>query len=138
MKKSIAERSDTVAFIILKKGKPVASVLGYYAKSGGVSVEVWEDRLTYSGHAGGWGYDKFTAALADAVIDGVELFNHCGRDKRTERILRAFHAGKIDRDTADRRAAKIGAFFANGTRDMYYLDGLRRLSTMGYQVIQVL
>ena len=32
------------------------------------------------GTASGYGYDKFTAALAGATVGGVELGDHCDRD----------------------------------------------------------
>ena len=133
------------AFIILnKKGKQVGKVHAHYANSGKVTVDVWDyslDESLQQGSASGYGYDKFSAALAGCTIDGVALFDNCGRDAKLEKILAAF--SKLDnnaenRATFDKKVIKLGARFANGYKSLYYQAALDRLDCMGYQVIQAI
>lgn len=45
-----------------------------------------------SGHAGGYGYDKFTAALSYLNIDGHMMSDHCGQRAKPPRGLSYFPA----------------------------------------------
>lgn len=99
------------------------------------------------GRAGGYGYDKKTAALAGLIVDGHTLADHCGSvpedENKRQRLLREYaknHATR-DYDYWRKRAERIGASWANYDRDsgryrdLYFRAGLDRLSDMGYSVI---
>jgi hypothetical protein len=109
------------------------------------------------GRAGGYGYDRFTAALSGIWIDGHCMADHCGKNAQSEKLLKGYRAAVAAsmanpevvnssewRKTWNAKADKIGASFANwstetnGYMDLYLLDGLRRLEKMGYQVIQAI
>jgi hypothetical protein len=85
------------------------------------------------GSAGGYGYDKKTAALSGLVIDGHQLSDHCGMRKKAPR------AGFWPRDAK----APRGWRFANwdtekgGYADCYRSEGLRYLQEIGYTVIEL-
>lgn len=107
------------------------------------------------GRAHGGGYDKFTAALAGLYIDGNRMFDHCGRSAASEKLLKAYRravdaaGGKIgyqsdDQKAWSKKAAKIGASFANWGRDdtgyssLHMASGLDLLTMRGYIVIQAI
>lgn len=133
------------AYVIFKKGEHIATVQAYYANSGGVSVDVWDKHsLSHQGKAGGYGYDKFTAALSGAVIDGVKLYDHCGGYDEAEMAikLKAVKLYQTSEVKAKRFAAKHGLQFANW-RDgkptsAFFESGLNRLSALGYTVISAI
>jgi len=167
------------AVIVLKRGKVVAQVMARHA--GAVTVNVWQYgeaqarsaevlRRMYpkaadsenlgmyqSGRAGGYGYDKKTAAMRGMVIDGVRLYDHCGHDEKSERLFKQYckfhdYSGEVarskekgwDRAYWDKRAARIGARFANWDcsrgryGSLFYDGGLDRLERMGYTLVHVL
>lgn len=126
------------AYVVLKDGKICATIHAHYSKGGVVTVDVWEDRLTYQGRAGGYGYDKFTAALAGAAICGIKIHNHCETSDRSQAVLKAYQNGEIDLAEAKEQAALIGARFANGNTSLYYESGLEILRHFGYIVHQVI
>ena len=134
------------AWVILKKGKEVATVQAHYGNSR-VLVNVWDKASGYdmqAGSAGGDGYDKFTSALSGLSIGGVVLNDHCGTDKRTGRILKAYHSGTMTLEQAEKRAAKIGGRFANWQADkgrwmsLFLESGLDKLKCLGFTVIQAI
>lgn len=111
------------------------------------------------GRAGGYGYDKFAAAIAGLIIDGHTLANHCGQvpedESKRAALFRAYRravaasngglsteARKNWQDKADR----LGCNFNNwqekdgqaGWTNLYFLDGLSRLERLGYRVIQAI
>lgn len=106
--------------------------------------------------AGGYGYDKTTAALAGLIVDGHTLAGHCGRVPEAEaamtRLLAAYQraasaasgAGDFDQASWGAKARKIGAQFDNWNREagcyksLHFEPGLDRLRTLGYTVIDVL
>lgn len=105
--------------------------------------------------AGGYGYDKFAAALAGLIIDGHTIADHCGRvpedEKKRAALMRAYvravESGQPGSDKAWReKAARIGCHFTNwgscgvGERygSLYFAHGLRRLECFGYKVIQAI
>lgn len=116
------------------------------------------------GRAGGYGYDKFAAAIRGLWIDGVQLTDHCGRDAQSEKLMTQYQraAAKHEvRETVenqtrkisysfpegfqkewDRKAKKIGASFANFNggkyQSLHIHAGLMRLEEMGYRVIQAI
>jgi hypothetical protein len=107
------------------------------------------------GRAGGYGYDKTTAALSGLYVDGVKLTNHC-----EERL--APPRGRLWRDSDRKRLARKGFALANysparesgremngygrkgvpdseaGWTDAYRSSGLDILRDFGYRVIQAL
>lgn len=132
------------AWVILKDGKEVATVQAHYSQSR-VMVDVWDyGKDIQQGYAGGYGYDKFTAALEGLTIDDQKLYNHCGQCDETKAILANYKTGKITQEQATKKAEKIGARFANWQQskgkysDLYMLDGLNRLSAIGYTIIQAI
>lgn len=109
--------------------------------------------------AGGYGYDKFAAALAGLIIDGHTIANHCGQvpecEKARQRILaqykKAARAGQkwldSDRKKWQKKADAIGAHFCNWRtdeggacywNDLHFSAGLSRLEAFGYRVIQAI
>lgn len=110
--------------------------------------------------AGGYGYDKLTAALARLVIDGHTMADHCGQVPEAEKaraaLMRQYckaHDGKEHfadmarvnaRREWDKKAARIGASFANYTTEkerftsLHFTSGLDRLTALGYTVIQAI
>lgn len=82
-----AAARNIAAHLIFKKRNAgrdtiVATVHFSYGKSGRVRCDVWDGQshtLSHQGVAGGhsYGYDKKTAALTGAVIDGHLLYDHC-------------------------------------------------------------
>lgn len=143
--KQVRERSNAKAWIILnKENKHVATVQALYTQSA-VQVDVWgEYELIHQRKASGYGYDKFTAALSGLVIEGHKIFDHCGTDESTEKILKDYHSGKIKETTANLRARKIGASFANWNNitkkwgSLHYKSGLDRLTAFGFKIIQAI
>ncbi len=162
------------AYIVLKKGIEIATVNAHFSDGGKCLVNVWangensekknqsaylktygkpskEDMYFQSGTAGGYGYDKFTAALSGCFIDGVMMSDHCGRDTASEKMLAAYIkacAGKSVIYGSDfqkswnKKAAKIGASFANwtesGYQSLHYASGLDKLKAAGYTVLQAI
>lgn len=202
------------AYIILKRGRHVATVNAHFSNGGRVTVDVWNvgDNATVrcleaalesgalseaafnkaiaaskiqrnwgegqdhegfaaydlfglqQGSAGGYGYDKFAAAISRLWIDGVQLTDHCGRDAASEKLLSAYNRDcerykKSEpcegqgvriyydfpegfRKRWDDKAKRIGAHFANfnGGKygDLYISAGLDRLTNMGYDIIQAI
>ena len=107
--------------------------------------------------AGGYGYDKYAAALAGLIIDGHTIADHCGRvpecEKTRAALLRQYRksaaAGHTaaDRDAWHKKARRLGANFTNwqttadgceGFTSLYFEQGLKRLECLGYRVIQAI
>lgn len=98
------------------------------------------------------------SALMGLIIDGKYLFDHCGKDDQTDRMLTKYKSDMAalhgqwlhDKDEqvkgADNKwrekAYGIGANFTNynGGRagSLFYYGGLERLQRMGYSVIQAI
>lgn len=110
------------------------------------------------GNAGGGGYDKFAAAIAKTIIDGHTIADHCGSVPEAEKaraaLMRQYckshdYSGERqraiengwDRKYWDKRAARIGASFANYDGEkgrfvsLHFITGLDRLQELGYTVI---
>ena len=145
VRETVAGKSIS-AWVILKKGKEVAAVQAHYSNSR-VLINIWDKASGYDmqvGSAGGYGYDKFTSALSGLTIGGITLNDHCGTDKRTTRLLKAYHNGTITLEQAEKRAAKIGARFANWQTDkgqwmsLFLEPGLDKLKCLGFTVIQAI
>ena len=95
-----------------------------------------KDAEAYAQHgsAGGWGYDKKTAALSGIVIDGHELTDHCGRNKKPPRGMAAW-----PRDAKPPRGWRFANWSAEkqGWADCYRTSGLDYLRALGYTVVDV-
>lgn len=109
---------------------------------------------TQKGTAGGYGYDKLTAALSSMTIDGHSLTDHCGQDETSAKLLKAY--GKARKDGEDGKkvedkARKAGYSFTNwtsvggyqpndwdGYQSCYREPGLDYLRAIGYQVLDIL
>lgn len=135
------------ATVIMRGTRHVATIQAHYANSGGVRVDVWQtdqralercaaaharafgpgaladDFKHQQGHASGYGYDKYAAALRGILIDGIRMADHCGREGKTDRLLKRYHndiaacsGGPACQEIAkayEAKAAKMGAQFAN-------------------------
>jgi hypothetical protein len=156
------------AICILKGSKVVAHVVAAYANSGGVlvnatqhgdaakrsyktalkrdpkiKVDYPEDGLTFQmGRAGGYGYDKFTAAISGFVIDGHEITNHCGKRwplpqgkkvfPRDFKAPKGYHMANY--------VSKSSSMYdgAEGYTDCYRQSGFDYLRDIGYTVETIL
>lgn len=128
----ISDRANVRADVILnKRGAHVATVRWLYPRDGAGTVrcEVYTpgQGITYRGKAGGYGYDKTTAALAGAEIAGHRIANHCGtaeesHERAKARLMRRYISAAvrgITREEAvgfENAARRIGASFANYAR----------------------
>lgn len=139
-------------YVILKRHREIARVLAHFSNGGTCLVNVFnygdKNKSAHlnaqSGRAGGYGYDKFTAALAGLEIDGHKLTNHCGGRKNPP------PSGVWPRDAV----APRGWSFANwhyrdsegnelpkskrGWSSCYRKSGLDYLKALGYTVIHAL
>ncbi len=141
------------AWLIMKRGKLIAKVHSSYSNSGSCQVDVWgwsDSTPNVSGRAGGYGYDKFAAALSDLTIDGHVMSNHCGdRVKKTKRNSITIKREDGTQYKVFKKDFKVpkGYQLANMVRSdhgtWYYNDcykdaGLKYLEGLGYQVIQAI
>ena len=163
--KQIREISDTSVKIVLnKKGEHVATIHWRYGSGGGVQCDVWSRKegekylsLTHQKKAGGYGYDKKSAALAGAVIEGYKMADHCGYveeagEKKKAALLKAYQrrvkAGNMSRDdhaAFEKKARSIGCHFSNWNSpavglphswgSLYSEPGLGRPEMLGFTVI---
>lgn len=157
VRETAAGKSLSVYVILNKKGAHVATVQAHFSNGGVCTVDVWntgDSRTDYGltqGRAGGYGYDKFTAALSNLVIDGHEMTDHCasrlsppkGRttwpsDAKAPTGYRfanfqTFTYGK------DGERVPLGVESpAYGYTSCYRESGLGYLKALGYRVIQAL
>lgn len=159
-----AARSLSAWVILNKKGEYVAKVQAHFADSGNVLVNIfqtdkaqercWKARKMdmtkargdaslhfQAATAGGYGYDKLTAALSGLVIDGHELTNHCstlGAPKRpstgvyskiSEPPKGYRYANSVPNDREDWTKG------LRGYSDCFREAGLDYLSAVGYRVV---
>lgn len=102
------------------------------------------------GRAGGYGYDKFTAALSGLIIDGHTMADHCGQVPEAEKARHGLYARYRKAAPGDdmrewqAKAEKIGARFANWDNEnnryssLHFTAGLDRLKALGYHVISAI
>ena len=132
-----AGKSISAWVILNPEGREVATVQAYYSDSGGVTVDVFQwsrsDKAHQQGHAGGYGYDKFAAALSGLEIDGIPMTDHCGGRLPTP-------AGGFPQDFTAPAGYSLANFDRDtGTyRDCYRLTGMRYLEAIGYRCIQAI
>jgi hypothetical protein len=161
-----AGKSISAYIILNKKGKEVATVRAHYSDGGNVLVNIFQSSETHgfqAGSAGGYGYDKFTAALSGLQIDGHKLTNHCGESKKMPKG--GFRAAKpprgwmfnnralfTDRKTLatdterDEWEEKIGRFHNHNLPPGWYYaptscyrnEGMNYLRSFGYRILKAI
>lgn len=166
--REMSERGDKTfsAWVICNpKGQHVATVQACWTKNGMCYVDVWNSSLSKTqtdgpqqGKASGYGYDKFAAALRNMMIDGHKMFDHCGQDEKSEKLLAQYKSefSKLGSPTREAvkdfdakwraKVEKFGMRFANYHQEgehyryssLYYDQGFSRLGMMGYEIIQAL
>lgn len=142
------------AWVVLKRHRHIATIQAHYSDGGTVIVNVFNhgknrsaEKLPFqSGHAGGYGYDKFTAALAGLEIDGHKLTNHCQVNRKPK-------TGLYSREATAPRGFQFANFTHKkwngdkeielpvdqcGYADCYREPGLKFLEAVGYQVISAI
>jgi hypothetical protein len=151
-KQSAFDRAS--AFVITHpKKKGYATVKFAFPKDGAGRLSVFiEDGINNSefkfsmGTAGGYGYDKKTAALRGLLIDGIEFTDHCGvleSDKAMcKRILKAAQGISCEAAKAllkgKARAYHFSNWTSEGPASIYRKPGLEVLEAFGYSIIQAL
>jgi hypothetical protein len=136
-----------------KKAGAHAEIIIKYPKDGAGRLRVslrdcFGDTCTFStGYAGGYGYDKLTAALSSLAIDGHALTDHCGQDVTGAKLLKAHqkHYASGDQlrlENTERACKSAGYSFANweqgrGWGSCYRLPGLDYLRAIGYSVLTI-
>lgn len=137
-----------------------ARILCAYPKDGAgrltvYIVDAFGDRnFTQKGTAGGYGYDKLTAAMSSMTIDGHSLSDHCGQDATSEKLLKAYGKERLAGTAGDKTYDKarklgynltdwstIGGYQPNawdGYQSCYREPGLEYLRALGYNVLTVL
>lgn len=188
VRETAAGKAIGAYIVLNKKGEHVATIQAHYSNGGTVRVDVWQTSLAIEnccnrpelwarlpggedykvaawnmwhfqqGKAGGYGYDKFTAALSGLIIDGHTLADHCGRvpeaEKARSALLKRYEnafskaaggaplAVENASKAWDERAGKIGARFTNWSagryQSLHFEAGLGRLERLGYRVIQAI
>lgn len=157
---AFARAGVTVVTHPRKKGH--ARILTAYPKDGAGRLTVYivdgfgGRYTTQKGTAGGYGYDKKTAALSGLTIDGHKITDYCGQDVTSARLLKAYGramlaGGEVKAQAVVERARKKGYSFANwtgaggyqpnawtGYQSCYKMSGLDYLRALGYNVIEVL
>lgn len=140
------------AWVIMRNdGKHVATVQAAFLDSGGVWVDVYGPHsIEHQGRAGGYGYDKLTAALSGAIIDGITIYDHSVGNYNAEntkypdlnKLMQRYKRAGENAKNWQNEAKLIGASFSNWLdgeyKSLYYISGLERLTAMGYKVIQAI
>lgn len=76
-----AAKSVSAYIVTDKKGAFVAKIQAHYSNSGRCLVNVFDTEEGFqSASAGGYGYDKFAAALSGLKIAGHKMSDHCGTE----------------------------------------------------------
>lgn len=116
--KQVRERSNISAYVILNSNRVhVATVQVWHGNT--VQVDVWHGDGTelQQGKAGGYGYDKFTAALRGMKIDGHIMYDHCGQSEDSKKMIKAYISASakpgFEPKKWEARAKKKGYQFAN-------------------------
>ncbi len=137
-----AGKSIRALVILNKKGQHVATLQASFSDNPAGSVclvNVWHtgpDHIEMQhARAGGYGYDKFSSALAGMTIDGHAMTDHCGArlkyPKGLDHFPRDFKAPKGYRVANYRKDA-------DGYSDCYRLPGLEYLTAIGYRIIEAI
>jgi len=105
------------------------------------------DRFSFQhGKAGGYGYDKYTAALSHLWIDGIRLSDHCGEQLKPPKGAKVF-----PRDYAAPKGYRLANFVSakncesrglppetEGYTSCHRDSGLDYLKAIGYQIIEAI
>lgn len=170
------------AWLVLKGKRQVATVQAHYSNSGTVLVNVFQDdegarrsaiaakrdgetvksdnygREMYAqgGMAGGYGYDKHTAALSGMWIDGHKMTDHCShygapkrppnglqrwpRDAKAPRgyMFANYQSKFITFGFNPEKHEREGFSGNDGYDSCFRLEGLKYLEAKGYTVIHVI
>lgn len=147
-----------------KEGR--AEIVIKFPRDGAGRVEAWcadffpadGCRGVQYGRAGGYGYDKQTAAMSGFIIDGHEITDHCGQDAMSAKLLKAWHRAKTPegKKRVEDKARKSGYSFTNwntearkpgysftnwdtgdGWQSCYKLSGLDHLKALGYSIYSI-
>ena len=128
------------AWVVLSPdNRLVARIQAHYSDGGTCTVNLWnwgsdESEPCYQeGKAGGYGYDKFTAAISHMIVDGHELTNHCAVSLDKPRGLDYF-----PRDFTPPTGYHLANYTDKGYADCYKESGLDYLRRLGYSVIQAI
>lgn len=169
-----AAGKSIAAWVIMKGSRKVATVQAHYGNTR-VLVNIWQSDLAYlacarkagidvstdshAAHdafafqhasAGGYGYDKLSAALSGLMIDGHYLSDHCSRNgapkppKGAQRFPRDFKApagyslANWESYTWENGERVELPDDKKGYRDCYREAGLKYLEMRGYRVIQAI
>jgi len=149
------------AWIILdKRGREIACVRSHYSDGGACLVNVFNYGETnksaktkgfQSATAGGYGYDKFTAALSRMEIDGIKLGNHCEYSKKPPangvwpkdfKAPKGWHLANyresetVEADGGYKRVPLPPE--KCGYTSLYRADGLKYLEAIGYRVLKAI
>ena len=162
VRESAASKAISAWIVTNRRGECLAKVQAHFAQSGRVSVDVFDagSGVVQHGRAGGYGYDKLTAALSGLVVAGHTLADHCEVGLRPPRGLPGFPpdyrrkgyqtANPMHwiRDNADspwralseteRRAAMGRDDVFTGFSDCYKVAGLEYLTERGLRVHQAI
>jgi len=137
MNLNIINKSNCKAWVVFKKNEHVATVRSFYSKNYVCLVNV-VSRGDIKYKKGG----SLVEALQGLYVENVELKGYCSTDTKTEKILNLYKNKKLSLKQARKKADKIGAYFANWKgsffNNLYYLEGLERLTVLGYTVIQAI
>lgn len=139
-----------IIVILNKKCEHVATVQSISRPyPGSCHVDVWSRpgqkhlELTHQGKAGGGGYDRYTAALRGAEVEGIRLYDHCSpagsfseKDAKSYIKLLKLQKSGADHAALAEAADKLGFRWANGYTSLYAESGLSRLSQLGFRVIE--
>lgn len=99
-----------------------------------------DSRTCQMGKAGGYGYDKVTAALSGLVIDGHTLANHSETDDKCKRLLKRAAGKSYDecRALVKGKGYSFANWTDNGPSSCYKKPGLDYLRALGYDIIQAI
>lgn len=150
------------AWVVMRGSREVATIQVHYADGGMVTVNAWQDSAGaerslaaavkagvkvkpdangdspfrfQAGRAGGYGYDKLTAALSGLWVDGHKLTDHCGESRKPPRGAKAW-----PRDAKAPRGWHLANYRkeSDGWINCYRSPGTRYLEEIGYRVIQAI
>lgn len=158
--REFTEVSNVDAYVILKDGQHIATVQSFRSKGATVYVDIYDkSKLIFQGRAGGYGYDKFAAAIRGAEIDGHKIYDHSegvcvftkdvpetyDRHPELFALYKAYRKQPKNESKWNKEVEKVGARFTNWTSEnggyyqsLYYENGIDRLKSLGYTVIQAI
>jgi hypothetical protein len=157
------------AWVILKGSREVATVQSHYSNGGRVLVNVWQESEAaqrsekaairdgvklkpeeyrepmrfQAASAGGYGYDKFTAALSGLYIDGFRMSDHTSgrgapKPPKGRKTYPVRYVPPKGYTVANFVPADRSPDGADGYLSCFRMEGLRFLEARGYRVIQAL